>query len=240
MDVIFLNPYVEVVMRSIIAFASLFAAARILGKQTVSRMTIFDLIAVVTLGSVTANLAFAMEIETRYIFIVFVIFVILIYSSAFLSLKSKKARKLVAGDPTVVIENGKILEHNMKKMRYTLDYLNQQLRQKDIFSLDEVQYALVENNGLLSVKKKEQHLTVTRKDLNIYKSEVKLPVELIMDGEILEKNLQENNIPLEWLQAELAKRQLNVDRVVYALLTSSQKLYIDTHNDQLQSPLDVE
>lgn len=240
MDVIFLNPYVEVVMRSIIAFASLFAAARILGKQTVSRMTIFDLIAVVTLGSVTANLAFAMEIETRYIFIVFVIFVILIYSSAFLSLKSKKARKLVAGDPTVVIENGKILENNMKKMRYTLDYLNQQLRQKDIFSLDEVQYALVENNGLRSVKKKEQHLTVTRKDLNIYKSEVKLPVELIMDGEILEKNLQENNIPLEWLQAELAKRQLNVDRVVYALLTSSQKLYIDTHNDQLQSPLDVE
>jgi uncharacterized membrane protein YcaP (DUF421 family) len=68
MDVIFLNPYVEVVMRSIIAFASLFAAARILGKQTVSRMTIFDLIAVVTLGSVTANLAFAMEIETRYIY----------------------------------------------------------------------------------------------------------------------------------------------------------------------------
>jgi uncharacterized membrane protein YcaP (DUF421 family) len=227
-------------MRSIIAFTSLFVGARILGKQTVSRMTIFDLIAVVTLGSVTANLAFAMEIETRYIFIVFTIFVFLIYLSAFISLKSEKARKLVAGDPTVVIENGKILEHNMKKMRYTLDYLNQQLRQKDIFSIDEVQYALVENNGLLSVKKKEQHLNVTRKDLNIYKSEKKLPVELIMDGKILEENLQENNITLEWLQAELLKRQLNAKSVVYALLTSSQTLYIDTYNDQLQSPLDVE
>lgn len=227
-------------MRSIIAFTSLFVAARILGKQTVSRMTIFDFIAVVTLGSVTANLAFAMEIETRYIFIVFTIFVILIYLSAFISLKSEKARKLVAGDPTVVIENGKILEHNMKKMRYTLDYLNQQLRQKDIFSIDEVQYALVENNGLLSVKKKEQHLNVTRKDLNIYKPEIKLPVELIMDGKILEENLQENNITLEWLQAELLKRQLNAESVVYALLTSSQTLYIDTHNDQLQFPMDVE
>jgi uncharacterized membrane protein YcaP (DUF421 family) len=227
-------------MRSIIAFTSLFVAARILGKQTVSRMTIFDLIAVVTLGSVTANLAFAMEIETRYIFIVFTIFVFLIYLSAFISLKSEKARKLVAGDPTVVIENGKILEHNMKKMRYTLDYLNQQLRQKDIFSIDEVHYALVENNGLLSVKKKEKHLNVTRKDLNIYKSEIKLPVELIMDGKILEENLQENNITLDWLQAELLKRQLNAESVVYALLTSSQTLYIDTHNDQLQSPLDVE
>jgi uncharacterized membrane protein YcaP (DUF421 family) len=83
----------------------------------------------------------------------------------------------------------------MKKMRYTLDYLNQQLRQKDILSIDEVQYALVENNGLLSVEKKQQHLNVTRKDLKIYKSEKKLPVELIMDGKILE----ENNITLEWL-----------------------------------------
>jgi uncharacterized membrane protein YcaP (DUF421 family) len=235
-----LNPYVEVIMRSIIAFTSLFVAARILGKQTVSRMTIFDFIAVVTLGSVTANLAFAMEIETRFIFIVFTIFVFLIYLSAFISLKSEKARKLVAGDPTVVIENGKILEHNMKKMRYTLDYLNQQLRQKDIFSIDEVQYALVENNGLLSVKKKEQHLNVTRKDLNIYKSEIKLPVELIMDGEILKDNLTENNISLVWLHEELKLRKLTVAEVVYALLTSSNKLYIDIHEDHLQSPLDVE
>jgi uncharacterized membrane protein YcaP (DUF421 family) len=93
---------------------------------------------------------------------------------------------------------------------------------------------LLDNNGLLSVKKKEQYLTITRNDLNIYKSEVKMPVELIMDREILEKNT------LEWLLAALAKRKLNVDNVVYALLTSNQKLYIDTHNDQLQSPLDVE
>jgi uncharacterized membrane protein YcaP (DUF421 family) len=128
-------------------------------------------LAVVTLGSVTANLAFAIEIEIRYIFIVLTIFVFLIYISAFISLKSKKARKLVAGDPTVVIENGKILEHNMKKMRYTLDYLNQQLRQKDIFSIEEVQYALVENNGLLSVKKKEQHLNITRSSTVLSKNQ---------------------------------------------------------------------
>jgi uncharacterized membrane protein YcaP (DUF421 family) len=227
-------------MRSILAFTSLFIAARILGKQTVSRMTIFDLIAVITLGSISANLAFAIEIETRYIFIVLLIFVFLIYISSFISLKSETARKLIAGDPTVVIEDGKILEHNMKMMRYSLDYLNQQLRQKDIFSIDEVQYALVENNGLLSVKKKEQHLNITRKDLNIYKPEVKFPVELIMDGEILEKNLQENNITIEWLQAELIKRQLTVRNVVYALLTSSNKLYIDTNDDHLNSPLDIE
>lgn len=235
-----LNTYIDVVIRTIVAFIALYVAARILGKHTVSRMTIFDFIAVVTLGSVTANLSFALEIKARYIFLGLVLFVVLIYLSAYLSLKSKRARKFVAGDPTVVIENGKILEHNMKKMRYTLDYLNQQLRQKDIFSVDEVDYALVENNGLLSVKKKEQHLNVTRKDLHMYKPEVKLPIELIMDGEILQDNLKENNISNEWLQTELIKRNISADNVVYALLTSSNKLYIDTQDDQLKSPLDVE
>lgn len=234
------NPYVDVIFRSIIAFFSIFFAARILGKQTVSRMTIFDFIAVVTLGSVTANLAFALEVKARYIFLVFFIFVLLIYLSAFLSLKSKRARKYVAGDPTVVIENGKILEHNMRKMRYTLDYLNQQLRQKDIFSIDDVDYALVENNGLLSVKKKEAHLAVTRKDLHIFKEEVKLPIELMMDGEILLNNLKENNISKEWLFSELKKRNLTIESVVYALLTSSNKLYIDIHDDKLHSPMDIE
>ncbi|MBH0156214.1 DUF421 domain-containing protein [Fictibacillus sp. 5RED26] len=235
-----MNPYVDVIIRSIIAFFSIFFAARILGKQTVSRMTIFDFIAVVTLGSVTANLAFALEVKARYIFLVFFIFVLLIYLSAFLSLKSKRARKYVAGDPTVVIENGKILEHNMRKMRYTLDYLNQQLRQKDIFSIDDVDYALVENNGLLSVKKKEAHLAVTRKDLHIFKEEVKLPIELMMDGEILLNNLKENNISKEWLLSELKKRNLTIESVVYALLTSNNKLYIDIHDDKLHSPMDVE
>ncbi|WP_137789409.1 DUF421 domain-containing protein [Bacillus sp. E(2018)] len=235
-----MNPYVDVIIRSIIAFFSIFFAARILGKQTVSRMTIFDFIAVVTLGSVTANLAFALEVKARYIFLVFFIFVLLIYLSAFLSLKSKRARKYVAGDPTVVIENGKILEHNMRKMRYTLDYLNQQLRQKDIFSIDDVDYALVENNGLLSVKKKEANLTVTRKDLQIFKEEVKLPIELMMDGEILLNNLKENNISKEWLLSELKDRNLKTENVVYALLTSNNKLYIDIHEDKLQSPMDIE
>ncbi|MBH0168030.1 MAG: DUF421 domain-containing protein [Bacillota bacterium] len=235
-----MNPYVDVIIRSIIAFFSIFFAARILGKQTVSRMTIFDFIAVVTLGSVTANLAFALEVKARYIFLVFFIFVLLIYLSAFLSLKSKRARKYVAGDPTVVIENGKILEHNMRKMRYTLDYLNQQLRQKDIFSIEDVDYALVENNGLLSVKKKEAHLAVTRKDLQIYKEEVRLPTELMMDGEILLNNLKENNISKEWLLSELKKRNLTIESVVYALLTSNNKLYIDIHDDKLHSPMDIE
>ncbi|MED3963001.1 DUF421 domain-containing protein [Niallia taxi] len=73
-----------------------------------------------------------------------------------------------SGDPTVVIQSGKILEDNMKKMRYTIDYLNQQLREKDVFNIQEVLYALVETKGTLTVLKKPQYRNVTMQDLHLY------------------------------------------------------------------------
>lgn len=95
----------------------------------------------------------------------FFIFVFVILATAYLSLCNQKARKLFAGDPTVVIENGKILEHNMRKMRYTIDYLSQQLREKEVFKIEEVLYAIIETNGTLTVLKKHQFRNVTKKDL---------------------------------------------------------------------------
>lgn len=71
-----------------------------------------------------------------------------IFTIALISSKSRKYRNFFAGDPTIVIENGQILEKNMNKMRYTLDYLNQQLREKDIFNIDEVMFAIIETNGI--------------------------------------------------------------------------------------------
>ncbi len=80
-----------------------------------------------------------------------------------------------------MIENGKILEHNMRKMRYTIDYLSQQLREKEVFKIEEVLYAIIETNGTLTVLKKHQFRNVTKKDLWVATTqEGKLPIELII------------------------------------------------------------
>ncbi|NLP52240.1 DUF421 domain-containing protein [Bacillus sp. RO1] len=232
--------HIEVVIRSILAFSILLIGTRILGKQTISQMTLFDFIAGISLGAITANLAFNLTIDIHHFLISFFIFVLILFITAYISMKSRKARKILAGDPTVIIQEGKILENNMRKMRYTLDYLNQQLREKDIFEIEEVLYAMVEPNGTLTVLKKPLFRSVTPKDLQLQPSEKMLPIELIMDGKIITKNLAEYNLSLHWLEGELRKRSVTCKEVLYAVRSSNGCLYFDYYDDNLPSPVDKE
>jgi len=231
----------EVILRSIASFGLLLIGTRILGKQTISQMTMFDFVATISLGAIAANLAFNTSLKVYNITIAFAIYVIIIFTIAFISLKSRKSRKHLAGDPTVVIQNGKILEKNMNKMRYTLDYLNQQLREKDVFNIEEVLFAIVETNGTLTVLKKPQFRNVTRQDLMIpITPEFNLPIELIMDGEIIKENLEQNNLTKSWLHSELKKRNLVQDDVLYAVLSGNGNMYVDTYENHIHSPIDKE
>lgn len=231
----------EVIIRTIVAFSLLLVGACFLGKQTISQMTIFDFIAAITLGAITAAFAYNTTLKPHTLIISFIIFVCVIYLIAVISMKSRKLRKIFAGDPTVVIQNGKILESNMRKMRYTIDYLNQQLREKDVFHIVEVQFAILETNGTLTVLKKPQYRNVTRQDLMLITTpDARLPIELIMDGEIITKNLKENKLTKVWLYTELQTKHLDVKEVFYAVLLANGTLYIDTYKDILFSPIDKE
>ncbi|MBD8135222.1 DUF421 domain-containing protein [Peribacillus frigoritolerans] len=233
--------HIEVILRSITSFSLLLVGTKILGKQTISQMTMFDFVATISLGAIAANLAFNTSIKVHHTIIAFTIYIAIIFLMALISLKNSKGRKFLAGDPTIVMQNGKILEGNMNKMRYTLDYLNQQLRERDIFNIEEVLFAIVETNGTLTVLKKPQFRNVTKQDLMIpVMPEQKLPIELIMDGEIIKENLKQNNITFSWLESELIKRNLLKHDVVYAVLAANGNLYVDTFRDHIHSPIDKE
>lgn len=233
--------HIEVMLRSITSFSLLLIGARILGKQTISQMTMFDFVASISLGAISANLAFNTSVKMHHTIIAFTIYVAIIFLMAIISLKNRKGRKLLAGDPTIVIQNGKVLEGNMNKMRYTLDYLNQQLREKDVFNIEEVLFAIVETNGMLTVLKKPQFRNVTRQDLMIaVTQEQRLPIELIMDGEIIKENLEQNNLSYSWLESELKKRNLTKQEVVYAVMAANGNMYVDTFKDHIHSPIDTE
>ncbi|MEY8820043.1 DUF421 domain-containing protein [Bacillus subtilis] len=231
----------EVVIRTVASFGLLLIAERILGKQTISQMTIFDFIAAITLGAIAAGLAYNTSIKPHNMAISFSIFVLTIFLISFLSIKSRKLRKFFAGDPTVLIQNGKILESNMRKMRYTLDYLNQQLREKEIFNIEEVLFAILETNGQLTVLRKPQFRHVTKQDLMIaVNQEQRLPIELIMDGEIIENNLKQNRLTESWLLEELRKRDIKVKETVYAVLLGNGDIYVDQYKDHISVPMDKE
>ena len=151
-----------------------------------------------------------------------------------LSLKSRYFAKFIEGEPTFVIMNGKILEKFMRGMRYRLEDLLEQLRLKDVFDLSEIEFAVLEKNGSLSVLKKSQNQPVTPKDLNLPTEYKGISSVLIYDGAIMKQNLRRMNLEQSWLENELNKQGIKeVSAVFLASLETSGNLYVNTYADQI-------
>jgi len=231
----------EVILRTIIAFALIMILARILGKHTITQLTYHDFVSSITLGAITANLAFNTGLKSWNLVASLLTFGVIAFIVALISLKSRKLRKWFSGKPTIVIENGKILEQNLKKLKFSLDTLNQELREKDVFDIEEVEYAVLELNGKLSILKKPEYRQVTRKDLSIVSTgKPKFPIELIMDGEVIAENIKQEGLSPEWLSNQLKKRSLTVEEVCYAVRGTNGGLYFDLYKDNISHPIDTE
>ncbi|WP_240041082.1 DUF421 domain-containing protein [Paenibacillus ginsengarvi] len=230
-----------VFVRTVAAFLMLIVIARILGKQLLSNMTFHDFATGITLGAIAANLAFNPKLSFGPLLLSLVVFTAISFGISTLSIRSRKARKWITGSPTVLIEGGKILEENMKHVKYSLDSLIQALRERDIFDLGEVEYAVLENNGKVSVLKKPPFRTVTRMDMHMKRpSSSSFPVELIMDGQLIDNNLDNDGVSIRWLESELEKRDKRIADVFYAVISTNGKLILDFYKDNLKQPVDKE
>lgn len=230
-----------ILLRSFSAFLILLIITRILGKQTLSNMNFHEFVTAVILGAIAANYAFNETIQASHMLISFAVFTITSFILSKIILRSRKFRMWTEGTPTVLIEGGKILDQNMKKNNLTMDTLNQMLRQKNVFDIDEVQYALLEINGQISVLKKKEHLPTTLKDINKGKTDSQqFPIELIMEGKLLDGNFDANQIPQDWFIAQLKTRGAAVEDVFYAVKGSNGQLYLDYYKDKIMHPIDVE
>ena len=143
------------------------------------------------------------------------------------AVRNPRFGKWIAGEPAILIQKGQILEETMERMGYSLDSLKQGLRGKDIFNIEEVECAILEINGALSVLKKEQYQNTTKQDLPLLSSAGTVPIELVYDGKILYENLSKHTYDEEWLMAELQKRKLSPLDISYAVVGTKGNLYID-------------
>ncbi|HJV45068.1 MAG TPA: DUF421 domain-containing protein [Bacillota bacterium] len=225
----------EIVIRAFIAFFLLSVIIHFIGKQIIAQMTTYQFVGAITLGSIAGNMVFNLKINLSDFFVAILMYAVIIFLFSYLDLKTKRFRKYLSGEPTMIIQDGKILEHNMKHLKLTMDSLKQALRGRDIFNIDEVEYALIEANGTLSVLKKPLYRPITRQDLNLSVSSDSFPVELIIEGTILEKNLTKNKLLRDWLLAELSKRGLISTDVFYGVKGSNGQLYFDLYHDQPSS-----
>lgn len=222
----------NIAMRVLLALTFLFAATRFLTKRILSNLTYFDYVAAAILGTIAGNLAFNVNIHILNFILSLTLTTLIIVSVSYISLKYRPLRKFLAGEPIVLIENGKILEHNMANLNYSYDNLNQQLRQEGVFNISLVEYAILEPSGKLSVQVKSSNRPLTPQDLNVSTQYEGLATELILDGKVLEQNLRYKGLSHEWLYKELTQKGVkDVREVAFAALSTNGNLYIDLYHD---------
>lgn len=227
--------YTLIIVRSLISFLVIFVLARILGKKQLSQLTFFDYVVGIVIGSMASSIAVDTAIETINGVIGLLVYTILALIMSFWSIKSIKFRKLAEGSPTILIRNGKVLEDNLLKCKMSFDDLMTGIREKNAFKLADVELAVLETNGKLSVMKKAENQPLTPKDLGMIVEEEHTPSLLIIDGKLLEKRLTYLGYSKEWLLGEVMKKGAKEFRDVFlGQIDSKGNVYVDLYNDDIK------
>lgn len=200
------NELLMVIFRCILILIILFVLTKIMGKKQVSQMNIYDYLLGLTIGNIAAEVSLNIERD-----IILGLTALLIYSFSgiavtYFSLKNLNFRKIFSGNPTVLIEKGKILTKNLKKEGIDINSLQEEARLNGYFDLSQIYYAIIETNGQISFMPYSKYNTITNENMNIKSKENNLCINLIQDGKVLEDNLKYINKDKKWLNKKLKEK----------------------------------
>lgn len=215
-----------IAMRTLILYAVLVIVTRVMGKRQVGELQPFEFVVAILLADLAA--ISMSDKETPLLNSLVTIFTLLVAHVfvSYIALRSQSVRRLVCGRPSVVIENGIIQEDTMRALRYNINDLLEQLRGKGYPNIADVEFALLETNGKLSVLPKSQHRPLTPQDMQIPTSYEGLPLTLVVDGRLDREALRRAHLDVAWLQQELQKLGVASYRdVLFASLDTSGNLY---------------
>ena len=215
-----------ILFRTAILYLIVVAVMRIMGKRQIGELQPFELATAIMISELAAVPMQDMGIPLINGILPILVLMIGQFMISFIALKSSAARNIICGKPTVLIENGKIVEENLRKEIYNLSDLLEQLRINNTHNISDVEFAILETSGQLSVIPKSQKRPVTPADLNIPTNYEGMPLDLVLDGVINYKNLEEASLDEEWLYTELKKKGLHSPKdVFFASLDSDGNFY---------------
>jgi len=223
--------YLQIAMETAITFFALLAMTRFLGKKQLSQLTFFNYVTGITIGSIAANMIVLSTKDYMKDLLSLVIWCVLTTLISYISLKSGTIRMILDGQPTIVIKHGRIDRKALKRTGVNIDDLTMMIRQYQVFSIDEIDFAILEPNGTLSILKKPQFQGTQKIDMNIApKNPPFLPTEIISDGKLLKRNLLEVGKNREWLKKELSKAAVeNIEEVFYAEIQADGQLFVQKY-----------
>ncbi|SEM88084.1 Uncharacterized membrane protein YcaP, DUF421 family [Terribacillus saccharophilus] len=223
--------YGEIITEVIFGFFGLFLLTKILGKTQMNQITPFDFIAAIAAGELFGNALFDPDAGIPQIAVAIITWGILMFVIEKLTQRFKRTRGFFEGKPSVIISQGEIQYNDMKVNKMDFNQLMHQLRANNVFSLSEVDYAIIEADGSLSILKKSAYQTPTRDDLKLKEQPNPLPISFILDGEIIEDNVINSGKTLDWLSQEVKKQGFDtVADVAYAEWTPTNGLFTGAYH----------
>lgn len=228
--------WLEIALRTLVAVTSLFLLTKLLGRRQVTELSLFEYITGITIGSLAAYISLDLEAGWYLGLVAVAVWIGVSVLLEVLSLHSKGLRDFVEGKSLIVIKEGKILEDNLKKAKYSSDDLLQMLRGKNVFNVADVEFAVLESDGKINVLLKEENQPITPKALGL-----KVPTEppvrtVIMDGNVLDEALSDAGLNRQWLNTELEKIGVATENVYLAQVDDVGQLTVDVYDDKLDIP----
>jgi uncharacterized membrane protein YcaP (DUF421 family) len=216
-----------VVVRTLILYLLVVVALRLMGKREIGQLQPFELVVILMISDLAAIPSENVGIPLLSGIIPILVLLLSSLTLAWITLKSEKARTIVCGTPSILIERGRILEKELTKNNYNLTDLLEELRLKNVPNIADVEFAVLETNGQLSVFPKSQKRPTIPEDFHITTKFEGLPLTIISDGKLNSKNLQQGNKDLPWLKVELKKQTIDkIEDVLLASLDSSGILFV--------------
>lgn len=210
-----------VFIRTIILFVLIITLMRIMGKRQIGQLQASELVVSLIIADLAAipmgNVGIPLLSGIVPILTLFIGEAILSY----ISLRSQTARKILSGKPSIIISKGKIVEKELNKQRFSIDDLVEQLRIKNVSNIEDVEYAILETGGNLSIILKTNKMPVLKEDLNIDAKYEGLPITLIIDGILINENLSAAGLNINWINNELKINKISsVKDILFAFVTN--------------------
>ena len=192
----------KILLTSSLSAVALFLIAKVIGHKQMSQLDFFDYITGITIGSIAAELATSLEDSWKPL-LAMVVYGVLSWLLALTASKCPRLRKYINGTPTIIMDKGKIYRKNMKKAKLELSEFMVLCRQEGYFNLNDIQTAVFEYNGRLTILPVSTKRPLTANDVDYMLPPDGLCIELIMDGRVLDENLQRMKFDNQWLQKQL-------------------------------------
>ena len=211
--------------RSIVLYILVLIVMRLMGKREIGQLQPFELAIAIMIADLASIPMTEIGIPIYYGIVPILGLLMMHMFISFLNMKSINAREILCGRPSILIYRGKIIEKELKKQRFTINELEERLRGNDVFNIGDVEYAILETSGQVTVIQKPEKRNVTPEDLNINPDYEGIPYDLVVDGKVMTENLKELGKNYKWLEKQTEKFNIKPEEALVVTLDAKGQIY---------------